>query len=73
MGDSAASVQVTTSGILDVMEEEGVPLSSVCLLDPKATQPLSPEDGDGRFKWFLFGVSLSGLVHRFTHRRRILV
>ncbi|KAF8665032.1 hypothetical protein AX16_000644 [Volvariella volvacea WC 439] len=38
--------------------EEGKPVISldrVCLLDPKATQELSPEDGGGKFDWFLFG------------------
>lgn len=32
-------------------------LANVCLLDPKAETELSPEDGDGRFAGFLFGVS----------------
>ncbi|KAG8851660.1 hypothetical protein FRB96_009156 [Tulasnella sp. 330] len=53
--NSGASVKTTTSGILGVMKQENVSLSSVCLLDPKAELPLTPEDGDGRFKWFLFG------------------
>lgn len=43
-------------GVLDLMKREGVPLEKVCLLDPKAPQELSPDDGDGRFSWFLFGV-----------------
>lgn len=34
-----------------------VPLSEVCLLDPKAPQALAPEDGDA-FEWFLFGVRM---------------
>ena len=38
------------------MEASGVELDKVCLLDPKAETALSPEDGDGRFEWFLFGV-----------------
>ena len=38
------------------MEEKGIPLDKVCLLDPKAEKELAPEDGDGRFEWFLFGV-----------------
>jgi len=37
------------------MVERGVPIEKVCLLDPKAEKELSPEDGDGRFEWFLFG------------------
>lgn len=43
-------------GVMDFMNHKGVPLNKVCLLDPKAEKPLSPEDGDGRFEWFLFGV-----------------
>ncbi|KIP07089.1 hypothetical protein PHLGIDRAFT_432751 [Phlebiopsis gigantea 11061_1 CR5-6] len=42
-------------GVMDFMNHKGVPLNKVCLLDPKAEKPLSPEDGDGRFEWFLFG------------------
>ncbi|KAI0062485.1 DUF431-domain-containing protein [Artomyces pyxidatus] len=42
-------------GVLEVMAECGVPLDKVCLLDPKAEKELAPEDGDGRFAWFLFG------------------
>jgi ribosome biogenesis SPOUT family RNA methylase Rps3 len=38
------------------MEASGIELDKVCLLDPKAEAALSPEDGDGRFEWFLFGV-----------------
>ncbi|KAF8909713.1 hypothetical protein CPB84DRAFT_1812961 [Gymnopilus junonius] len=33
-----------------------IPLDKICLLDPKAEKELAPEDGDGRFEWFLFGV-----------------
>jgi ribosome biogenesis SPOUT family RNA methylase Rps3 len=36
---------------------EGISSDQVCLLDPKAEAELSPEDGDSRFQWFLFGVS----------------
>ncbi|KAJ2919755.1 hypothetical protein MD484_g654, partial [Candolleomyces efflorescens] len=49
--DVAASGKATatchTTGILDLMKERGIPLSKVCLLDPKAEKALSPEDGDG--------------------------
>jgi hypothetical protein len=41
------------------MKEHNIPLERVCLLDPRAEQEISPEDGDGRFSWFLFGVSTS--------------
>lgn len=43
-------------GVLELMKSRGVSIEKVCLLDPKATEELSPEDGDGRFEWFLFGV-----------------
>ncbi|KAH9947773.1 DUF431-domain-containing protein [Amylocystis lapponica] len=42
--------------IQQLMEHAGVSLAQICLLDPKADAPLAPEDGDGRFAWFLFGV-----------------
>lgn len=41
---------------VELMGASDVPLEKVCLLDPKAEKQLSPEDGDGRFSWFLFGV-----------------
>ena len=44
------------AGVLDLMKNNGVSIDHVCLLDPKSEQGLSPEDGDGRFEWFLFGV-----------------
>lgn len=43
-------------GVLELMKSAEVSLDKVCLLDPKAGKELSPEDGDGRFEWFLFGV-----------------
>lgn len=46
-----------THGVLELMKNNGIPVDRVCLLDPKAPQELSPEDGDGRFDCFLFGVS----------------
>ncbi|KAG8948175.1 hypothetical protein FRC04_009974 [Tulasnella sp. 424] len=52
---NSATTQVTEIGVLDLMKSNNIPLEKVCLLDPKATQGLSPEDGDGRFEWFLFG------------------
>lgn len=53
-----APATCSQKGVLELMNEilgENA-LEQVCLLDPKAPLPLSPEDGDGRFKWFLFGV-----------------
>lgn len=51
-------------GVLDLMKKSSVPLEKVCLLDPKAEKELSPDDGDGRFEWFLFGVRFSHLIFR---------
>lgn len=45
--------------VLELMKQKGIPLEKVCLLDPKGEKDLSPEDGDGRFEMFLFGVSSS--------------
>ena len=47
--------------VMELMAARGVPLEKVCLLDPKAEKGLAPEDGDGRFEWFLFGVSVCAL------------
>lgn len=41
-----------TKPVLELMKEQGVDLSKVCLLDPKAEKVLSPEDA-GEFEWFL--------------------
>ncbi|GLB39602.1 putative predicted SAM-dependent RNA methyltransferase [Lyophyllum shimeji] len=41
--------------VLDLMKSKGIGIDRVCLLDPKAREGLSPEDGDGRFDMFLFG------------------
>lgn len=57
---SKAKVEVHSLGILDLLNVLGVPLEKVCLLDPKAPHELTPDDGDGRFDCFLFGV---GLIH----------
>ncbi|KAG2225052.1 hypothetical protein INT45_003252 [Circinella minor] len=38
----------------NVLNLPGVDPKDVCLLDPSATEPLKPEDGD-TFKYFLFG------------------
>jgi len=45
------------TGVLELINEspESLRIEQVCLLDPKAPSELSPEDGDGRFQWFLFG------------------
>ena len=49
-------------GVLDLMAQSSVSLEEVCLLDPKAEQELSPQDGDGRFSWFLFGVCVYFII-----------
>ncbi|KAF8257300.1 DUF431-domain-containing protein [Lactarius quietus] len=41
-------------GVLALMQARGIPLESVCLLDPKARWVLSPSDSYN-FAWFLFG------------------
>lgn len=45
-------------GVLELIHRspDDMSIEKVCLLDPKAKSELSPEDGDGRFQWFLFGV-----------------
>lgn len=55
--EAEARAEAHPEGVLEFMKRMGVPLDKVCLLDPKAEKELSPEDGDGRFEWFLFGVS----------------
>lgn len=54
---------------MDRINSLGLSVNDVCLLDPKAELELSPEDGDGRFKWFLFGVSHCAIVKSIaTHQ-----
>ncbi|RPD61719.1 DUF431-domain-containing protein [Lentinus tigrinus ALCF2SS1-7] len=52
---SRADAFAHQKSVMQLMEEKGVSLDKVCLLDPKAEKELAPEDGDGRFEWFLFG------------------
>ncbi len=56
---SNAKVDSHSIGVLELLKNTGASLDKVCLLDPKAPQELSPDDGDGRFDCFLFGVGLS--------------
>ena len=51
-----AAASAHREGILELMKQHKVPLDRVCLLDPKAEKELAPEDGNGTFDWFLFGV-----------------
>jgi hypothetical protein len=53
---SLAAGKTHQIGVVELMKQENVPLKHVCLLDPRAEHEVSPEDGDGRFQWFLFGV-----------------
>ncbi|CCL99069.1 uncharacterized protein FIBRA_01081 [Fibroporia radiculosa] len=55
IGDALAPALAHTVSLLELMEQSGISKEQVCLLDPKAKNELSPEDGDGRFAWFLFG------------------
>lgn len=57
-GDEAALAkgQAYQIDILQFMKDNGISMSMVCLLDPKAEQELSSEDGNGSFTHFLFGV-----------------
>ncbi len=57
VGDDAtlAKASVHQRGVMGILECTS--LGRVCLLDPKAKEELRPEDGDGRFDCFLFGVS----------------
>jgi ribosome biogenesis SPOUT family RNA methylase Rps3 len=54
-----ANASCHETGVLELMSATSLPKDKVCLLDPKAPLPLSPEDGDGRFEWFLFGVRVT--------------
>jgi ribosome biogenesis SPOUT family RNA methylase Rps3 len=67
--DALAAAQSHQLGVIALMEREGVPLERVCLLDPKAPEALAPEDGDGRFAWFLFGVSVPSRARRIEAGR----
>jgi ribosome biogenesis SPOUT family RNA methylase Rps3 len=58
-GSDLAEATFHEYGVLDLIKDNTGTLERVCLLDPKAEQELSPEDGDGRFQYFLFGVRCS--------------
>ncbi|KAG9310153.1 hypothetical protein JVU11DRAFT_9773 [Chiua virens] len=48
------SFDVFTQDVLELLRNQNIPLSKVCLLDPKAERKLEPEDGL-EFGWYLFG------------------
>ncbi|KAI5118362.1 hypothetical protein M0805_004335 [Coniferiporia weirii] len=52
-------------GVLEFMQQNDIPINRVCLLDPKAEKSLSPEDGNGAFDCFLFGVCVAFSLFRF--------
>ncbi|KAJ9115767.1 hypothetical protein QFC24_006875 [Naganishia onofrii] len=57
-GTPVAKAHATTTPILTLLSSANppIPISKVCLLDPKAERVLSPEDGEeGVFEYFLFG------------------
>lgn len=56
LNSECATSGVHVPGVLELMKLRSIPLERVCLLDPKAPQELKPEDGDGPFDCFLFGV-----------------
>jgi hypothetical protein len=62
-----AKFEVHEKGVLELMCEREVDLKSVCLLDPKAHHGLAPQDGEGEFRWFLFGVIPSMVTSRNKH------
>lgn len=55
INELAASYQVHTQPVLELLERRNVPITRVCLLDPKAKTVLAPEDCKA-FDYFLFGV-----------------
>ena len=56
ISEAEARAAAHPEGVLEFMKAKNIPLEKVCLLDPKAEKELAPEDGDGVFEWFLFGV-----------------
>ncbi|KAF7972142.1 hypothetical protein HWV62_18880 [Athelia sp. TMB] len=58
------------------MKQLSIPLEKVCLLDPKAKEVLSPQDGDGAFEWFIYCVhsnfSLTRPQHMYSDSQGIL-
>ncbi|KAG2128279.1 SAM-dependent RNA methyltransferase [Suillus clintonianus] len=50
----AASYKVHTQSVMELLAQKNIPITRVCLLDPKAQTVLAPEDGK-IFDHFLFG------------------
>jgi ribosome biogenesis SPOUT family RNA methylase Rps3 len=56
--EGGAHLHVSTGNITKLLSANNppIPVSKVCLLDPKAPKILAPEDGEpGKFEYFLFG------------------
>ncbi|KWU47236.1 DUF431-domain-containing protein [Rhodotorula sp. JG-1b] len=53
-GASPDAFRAETKSVTELMKEENVALDKVCLLDPRATGEIAPQDGK-EFDWFLFG------------------
>lgn len=51
-GASPDAFRAETKSVTDLMKEENVALDKVCLLDPRATGEIAPQDGK-EFDWFL--------------------
>jgi ribosome biogenesis SPOUT family RNA methylase Rps3 len=74
INEPAASYRVHTQSVMELLEQNNVPITRVCLLDPKAQIALSPEDGK-IFDHFLFGVrsvsvGISGLLINLPSGRK---
>ncbi|KIO11069.1 hypothetical protein M404DRAFT_994740 [Pisolithus tinctorius Marx 270] len=65
-----AGYVVHSVSISELLQQENVPLSRVCLLDPKAEQAIEPGDKD-EFGWFLFGVGDDPPRDRTSELRRL--
>ncbi|KAG2355999.1 SAM-dependent RNA methyltransferase [Suillus spraguei] len=55
INEPAASYKVHTQSVMELLKQKDIPITRVCLLDPKAQTALAPEDGK-IFDHFLFGV-----------------
>lgn len=61
--ENLAAATAHPEPVLTIMQDLSIPLDKVCLLDPKAEKEIAPEDGDGRFECFLFGVGTRFLLY----------
>lgn len=50
--DDKSEFRAESLTVLELMARDGIRLDRVCLLDPKATEEISIEDGS-KFDWFL--------------------